>query len=166
MTQRTLLVMRHAKAAWPDGVSDLRRPLAPRGRADAAVAADYLSNVVPTCPRVLVSPALRTEETWSIISPRLGQAWVQTIEEGLYEASVIDLFQAIRAQGPECEQLLIIGHNPGCAELTTALQLDSKPRSFPTSAIAQFTLDVEWSELEQAELVSFVVPRALRILGD
>ncbi|MET8773374.1 histidine phosphatase family protein, partial [Streptomyces sp. NPDC004658] len=28
---RRLVVLRHAKSAWPEGVEDHRRPLAPRG---------------------------------------------------------------------------------------------------------------------------------------
>ena len=32
--RRRLLVVRHAKSAWPPGVPDLRRPLGPRGQAD------------------------------------------------------------------------------------------------------------------------------------
>lgn len=32
---RCLVVLRHARSAWPDDVADHERPLAPRGRRDA-----------------------------------------------------------------------------------------------------------------------------------
>ncbi|MET7442233.1 histidine phosphatase family protein, partial [Streptomyces sp. NPDC005568] len=40
---RRLVVLRHAKSAWPDGVPDHERPLAPRGRRDAPAAGRSLA---------------------------------------------------------------------------------------------------------------------------
>ena len=34
-TERTLLVLRHSKSAYPEGTADFDRPLAPRGLRDA-----------------------------------------------------------------------------------------------------------------------------------
>ena len=45
--QRHLVLLRHAKSAWPNGVPDLRRPLAKRGRRDAAALGCWLHEHAP-----------------------------------------------------------------------------------------------------------------------
>ena len=42
MDSRRLVVVRHAKSAWPDDVPDEQRPLNPRGRRDAPVAGRWI----------------------------------------------------------------------------------------------------------------------------
>ncbi|OYX10305.1 MAG: phosphoglycerate mutase, partial [Rhizobiales bacterium 32-66-8] len=39
---RRLILLRHAKSDWPDGIADLERPLAARGRAAAPLVGAYL----------------------------------------------------------------------------------------------------------------------------
>src|SRR6201993_5368928 len=42
MSERTLLLMRHAKSGYPAGVVDRERPLAPRGIREAGLAGKWL----------------------------------------------------------------------------------------------------------------------------
>src|SRR3989337_2337943 len=44
---RTLLLLRHAKSDYPDGVADHERPLAPRGIREAALAGDWVRAHAP-----------------------------------------------------------------------------------------------------------------------
>ena len=55
--QRTLVLLRHAKSAYPDGVADHDRPLAPRGKREAGLAGDWLRANLPTIDAVLCSTA-------------------------------------------------------------------------------------------------------------
>ena len=41
---RTLLLLRHSKSDYPQGVADHERPLAPRGEREAALAGDWLAS--------------------------------------------------------------------------------------------------------------------------
>lgn len=61
--QRHLVLLRHAKSAWPNGVPDLRRPLAKRGRRDAAAVGRWLHERAPRLDAVVCSPAERARQT-------------------------------------------------------------------------------------------------------
>ena len=61
--ERTLLLLRHAKSDYPDGVGDHARPLAPRGVREAALAGDWLRANAPRVDAVLCSSATRTRQT-------------------------------------------------------------------------------------------------------
>jgi phosphohistidine phosphatase len=60
---KNLLLLRHAKSAWPDGVEDHDRPLAERGRRDAPRMGAYMADVGIEPNVALVSSARRTQET-------------------------------------------------------------------------------------------------------
>jgi phosphohistidine phosphatase len=168
---RRLILLRHAKSAWPDGVPDHDRPLAPRGRRDAPAAGRWLreSGFVPD--RVLCSTATRTRETWQLAEEALG-AQPQTIfEDRVYEASITDVLDLARQTPAEVHMLLIVGHDPAMRGLT--LELAGDPRDaaeggalgrvrvkYPTAAIAVLSLSAQWPELGpgQAHLDEFAVP--------
>ena len=73
-TARTLLVLRHAKAAGEPGVNDLRRPLTGRGRRNADEAGRWLLAQGLSPDRVVCSSSQRTRETWARVSTALGAA--------------------------------------------------------------------------------------------
>ncbi len=52
-----LILMRHAKSAWPEGVADFDRPLAPRGMEAAPLMGRWLAKQGITPDQVLVSAA-------------------------------------------------------------------------------------------------------------
>lgn len=146
-----LFLMRHAKSAYPPGVSDLLRPLSPRGERNARAAASWLSHV--QLETVLISPATRTRETWHILKYH-GVVAAKQICGELYEASATQIaaLTAEKASGPT----LVLGHNPGIQACVLALargdelQLGEVAVKFPTSAIAH---------LRNGVLTDFVVPR-------
>src|SRR5438094_761470 len=63
-----LILLRHAKAEndAPSG-DDFDRPLAPRGRREAAAMAGQLAALGIRPDLALVSPSLRTRETWEAV---------------------------------------------------------------------------------------------------
>ena len=82
---RTLVLMRHAKSDYPDGVSDHRRPLAPRGEREAALAGDWIRANLSPVEAVLCSSATRTRQTLE----RSGITAPATFSDRLYEASPV-----------------------------------------------------------------------------
>lgn len=63
---RTLVLLRHAKSAYPPGVGDHARPLAARGIREATLAGDWLRSAAgpdPAVQAVLCSTATRTRQT-------------------------------------------------------------------------------------------------------
>ena len=64
LIDRTLVLLRHAKAVPHESMPDFERPLTDRGRADAAAAGRWLVAQGIEADLVLCSPSQRTRETW------------------------------------------------------------------------------------------------------
>lgn len=164
----TLMLMRHAKSAWPPGVLDDRRPLSDRGRRDAPMAGKEVSSM-GTPEVALVSPALRTRETWELMSSHLPRTAL-CIDPRIYAADVDELLWVLRERAGTSDSVLLLGHNPGIEDLALLLA-DRSPGAFrdamsvkyPTSAIATFRVGVPWNKLDGGaagvELLSFSIPR-------
>ena len=161
MHQRELFLLRHAHAeAQGAGQSDFDRPLSRLGREQASHVAEWLQARARPL-RVLCSPALRTQETLSILEATLGPLNAR-IEPGIYEASPGTLLMLLdREIDAEC--VLLIGHNPGLESSVALLSAgrSSEARGMPTAAIAHLRL-VEGKGIEPgaAELVEFWSPGA------
>ena len=168
---RRLILLRHAKSAWPDGVPDHDRPLGPRGRRDAPAAGRWLreSGYVPD--RVLCSTATRTRETWQLAGEALGAQPQTVFEDRVYEASITDVLGLARQTPADVRTLLIVGHDPATRGLTLELAGDPLDDAeaqalarvrvkYPTAAIAVLSFSREWPELGPggAQLAEFVVP--------
>ncbi len=166
---RRLVLLRHAKSDWPD-VADHERPLAKRGRRDAPAVGRWLgtSGYVPDA--VVCSTARRARETWELAAAGLAAAApraspVVRYEARVYEASVLGLLMLVREFDAAWRTALIVGHNPGMAELTAGLAgPGSAPPAFPTAAAAVLRLPGPWTEAApgEARLLAFTVPAELR----
>lgn len=102
-----LILWRHAEANDPDpGQDDIARALTSRGEKQAARMAKWLDRKLPEATRILVSPAVRCEQTALAlarkykIKPELGPG--HSLEELLNAA------QWPNAKSP----VLVIGHQP------------------------------------------------------
>jgi phosphohistidine phosphatase len=166
---RRLVVLRHAKSAWPEGVPDHERPLAPRGRRDAPAAGRALAEADCLPDLALCSTALRARQTWELASAQWGTPPPVRHDPRLYAADVSDLLTALHEVPAEVETLLLVGHNPGLEELVLELAgdslddaLDEVRLKFPTSAIAVLAWrGPAWEALAPgtALLTSMLVPR-------
>ncbi|MEU6672069.1 histidine phosphatase family protein [Streptomyces sp. NPDC046727] len=169
---RRLVVLRHAKSAWPDGVEDHRRPLAPRGMRDAPAAGRALAAAGSLPDLALCSTAVRARRTWELVSAEWATPPPVRYDGRLYAADVPDLLEVVHEVPADVRTLLLIGHNPGLEELVRALAadglddtLDRLREKFPTSAIAVLTWHgTEWEALAPgaALLTSFTVPRGTK----
>lgn len=168
---RRLILLRHAKSDWPDGIADPERPLSPRGRAAAPRMGAYIASEELVADRVLISPARRSRETWDLISAQLPPVKVVASEPRIYDASAARLLGVVREQPREVHTLMLVGHNPGLEDLAEMLvaggaasHLTKMSEKFPTGALAVIDLPVdEWSATTPAigRLDRFVTPRDL-----
>lgn len=165
---RLLVVMRHAKAEQ-DGPTDLERPLADRGRTDAAEAGAWLAGEGFTPDHALVSAALRTRETWSALAEGAGWDVEAELDRGLYSAEPDTAVDLITRVDDGVRRLVVIGHNPTMAYVAQLLgdgegdpDLEGELLAgFPTSAMAVFAYDGVWADLAEgsARLVGYHVGR-------
>lgn len=171
---RRLILVRHAKSAWPEGVPDRDRPLAKRGLRQAPLAGAWLRSAGYRPDLVLCSPARRTRETWELVAAELGKAGKVEYEDGVYGAGAAALLELVRGVSPGVRTLLLVGHYPGLPDLAADLAdqmpagagadaLQRLTAKFPTAAVAVLATHSEWRDLgaSGAELTDFVVPRDL-----
>jgi phosphohistidine phosphatase len=169
---RRLLLLRHAKSAWPD-VLDHDRPLAPRGQRDAPIVGRWLRTHGFLPEQVLCSSARRTRETWQLVHEQLGVEPAVRFDDQVYGATPRALLDLVHQAGPAARTLLVVGHDPAVAELARALPADDAAEAsllvrmrekFPTAAVAVVEFTGTWERLEPgtARLSHFVTPRELR----
>ena len=163
---RTLVLLRHAKSAYPDGVADHDRPLAPRGRREAGLAGGWLRANLPPIDAVLCSTASRTRETLAHTGIDAPVRYV----DRLYDTVPGTVIDEINHVGDNVAVLLVVAHEPTMSQVALGLVgTDSSNTAaaeristkFPTSAMAILRLKCSWKDLElgSAELVDFHVPR-------
>ena len=168
---RHLLLMRHAKAVREPGLPDHARGLTERGRDDAVRVARYLHEHRLAPDLALASDSRRTRETLELAATAFPQAPETRLEPRLYLADPRDILKVVRAAPASAHTLLLVGHNPGLAELAGALAGAGAPRElhrlaegFPTAAVAVIAFDDHWSELAElrGSLERFITAKPLR----
>lgn len=168
---RRLVVLRHAKSAWPEGVPDHERPLNARGLRDAPAAGRWLREAGHVPDLVLCSSARRTRHTWELAAAQLDTTPPVHYEQRLYGADDTELLDAVRQVPADVGTLLLVGHSPGVQDLTVLLTgeatddtLQRVQTKFPTSGIAVLTWNGPWQALAPgaALLTDFAIPRGQR----
>lgn len=137
---RDLLIMRHAQSGW-DATSDFERTLTSQGGSDALCMGSWLSEAGQQPDYILASPAQRAKETVLAVCKVL-EIDPQQIhwEPRIYEASIQTLVELLQGIPEEAERILLVGHNPGLAELVLLL-LGDLPAGFAPANIAWLDLD-------------------------
>ncbi|HJQ47778.1 MAG TPA: histidine phosphatase family protein [Amycolatopsis sp.] len=140
---RTLIVLRHAKSAWPDDVPDFDRPLAGRGRRDAPAAGEWLAEHTGRIGLVLCSPAKRARQTWKRVSAELPREPRVRYEPRIYDADVPTLLDVVREVPRAVRTVVLVGHNPGLSLLVE--RLTGATADLRTSSIAVIEAETDWS---------------------
>lgn len=136
--------MRHGKSGYPDGVMDHQRPLAERGRREAALAGRWMADAGLTVDAVLCSTATRTRQTLE----RTGITAPTTYVDDIYGGEPDDVFEAIRIHAPaDATTILVVGHEPGMPATALTLDPDAQIPRFPTSAYAVLEIETPWADI-------------------
>jgi phosphohistidine phosphatase len=169
-----LMLLRHAKSSRDDPMlPDIDRPITPKGKKAAAQIGAYMvrNELVPE--RVLCSPALRTRETWDIISFHLKSNQSAIICPELYNFGDHNtLLDCVRNRGSAASCVLLIGHNPSIQDFAKYLSVTGEnslvrklEEKYPTAALCGLSFATrEWSKLAkgQGKLEFFVSPKDFR----
>lgn len=166
---RTVVLLRHAKADWPQ-VPDHERPLAERGRKDAPAVGRRFDADGLALDLALCSTAARTRETWKLVAHELTHRPRTVYEERIYDAGLGDLLALLTETPDDIGSLILIGHNPGMHALADALAGSADPDArarmnragFPTAAFAVLTFSGSWKTVEHGvgRLTEFWAPHA------
>jgi len=144
---KTLLLLRHAKSSWKDNEArDFDRPLNQRGL-KAAPAIGRLIRKRKLQPDLVVSsPAERARQTTQLVIEAAGLKTELRYDERIYEASVARLLGVVSELDDEAGMVILVGHNPGFAELLEVLT--GEAHNMPTAALACLELNIEkWNKV-------------------
>ena len=165
MTERHLILVRHAKSSWdnPD-LADIDRPLNRRGERDGPVMAAVIRDQLPVPECVRVSPSLRTRMTWEFIAEAIPEAAEgMQIDDRLYHASAGELIDVVREFKPTITCAMLIVHNPGITMLANRLGNESFA-NVPTFGVVALRMHLDrWSDLapDCAETLAYWFPKEL-----
>ena len=170
--QRSLLLLRHAKAEQTQGRPDHDRELAPRGRDDARLVGRWLGDPsrAVTPDLVICSTSERTRQTLEGLVAGGASVGEVRFDERIYDASSASLLDVLLEVQDSIDSVLLIGHAPGVPMLAAALAMDDAgstealerlSTSFPTCGLAILGFEGRWAALtpETAHLREFVVLR-------
>ena len=111
-----LILWRHAEAE--DGPPDLKRRLTPKGEKQAEKMAGFLRARLPKETRILVSPALRTQQTAQALTKHFET--VQDLGPGAEPQTVLKATGWPDGKG----SVLVVGHQPYLGEIAALLLAD------------------------------------------
>lgn len=172
---RTLVLVRHAKAVQSGYDADHERELTPRGHRDAAEAGRWLRDQGIGVDEVLCSTATRTQQTCEEMwSAGCAEADVHH-EHRLYNASADRLLEVAREADADANVVMMVGHAPGIPALASLLAEgegsdqahELMSQGFPTAGVAVLRFSGHWTDLAPgvAHLDRFHVARAKDRVG-
>jgi phosphohistidine phosphatase len=171
-----LILLRHAKAARETaGLSDHDRPLTEDGKRAAAAIGQAMRKSGLSPDVVLVSSALRTQQTLAALES--AAVWderpnIDTLP-GLYMATPNQIRDLLRDLPETVRSAMVIGHNPGLHELalslagpaTTKPELARLASGYPTAGLSEFLVTTTWHKTGPgaAALQRFLQPADLAL---
>jgi phosphohistidine phosphatase len=168
-----LMLLRHAKSDWSRAsLGDHERRLNARGRKAAPKVGAYMARHALLPDLVVASTATRARDTLDLVLAAFKHVPKVAHDARLYEAEAGALLDVLKETPRGTQSLLLVGHNPGLAELAALLIAAGNAEArahlaakFPTAALAviDFKLD-DWSKLRpcSGRLDRFVIPRGLK----
>ena len=160
-----LLLMRHAKSSWAQaGLSDHQRPLNERGeKAATDVGAElYARGYAPDI--IWSSDSKRTRLTAMRLIRAIPGAQEVHYNPDFYHAGPEQVIQICQDTPFPDRNLMLLGHNPGWAELH--YYLSGQDHKFPTAACAVYKaktpISDNWLSPKIWRLVDLVIPKDLK----
>ncbi|MFE9694134.1 SixA phosphatase family protein [Micromonospora sp. NPDC005806] len=156
--ERTLVLLRHAKAEQSQDAPDADRSLSARGQADAAAAGAWLARHALLPDVVLSSTARRTRQTWHGVEMGMtgsppeggpaGSSPVVRYEPTAYEAQPEQLLELVRAVPSDAGTVLLVAHNPGISLLSALLDPQrADPDGLRTTDLVVHRTTAPWAAL-------------------
>ncbi len=148
---RLLVLMRHAQAQSFSAAGDIGRELSAQGRREAAAVGAWLADQGVRPQAALVSPSVRTRQTWDCLVEAGLSALTAGVDDALYDAYPDEIAESIRAVPDDVGALVVIGHAPGIPGLAAELEqrlpsgADGPGRGWPPAAVAVVGHRGDWS---------------------
>lgn len=164
-----ITLIRHGKAEMPRiGENDFERALVQRGIQNSEEIGSFMLTHKMLPQLVLVSPAVRTRQTYEQMSANWPTTLPVRYEDSLYNVTAGKLMGLIFEHGRDVEHIAVIGHNPSLVVLLThfvgLVDGEKNLGYFPTCCVADVGFDaLKISDIdpEEGRLLSLVRARDL-----
>lgn len=166
---KKLLLVRHASSDYAGlGEKDIDRSLNERGIQQAHSMASYVKDKGVRPDVVLSSPSRRTHKTalFFVDSLGIGENKINLVDE-IYEAEPETLLEIIQNTSDDIETLMIVGHNPSIALISSYLS-NQIIEQVPTCGVVDLIFQCdEWADVAKGngELMGLDAPEKLLISG-
>jgi phosphohistidine phosphatase len=165
MTAQVIL-LRHGKSDWDTlSSNDFDRSVSARGIRQLPLIAEQLLPLIKQNSRIICSPAVRTRESLSLVTPFWPVCEI-IFDARIYEAETAELYACLKDYG-DCASLIMIGHNPGLVMLLNMLlsegEFTPEAAHLPTSSAAVISSNVATCSViapHSANLVTLLKPKA------
>lgn len=161
---KTLLIIRHAKSSWENGVlTDFDRTLNERGLNDALAMAKRLQKKNIAIDLLVSSPAKRAKKTAELFASvyEIKTDQIKFIP-ALYHAPSNTFFEVISTIDDAANTVAIFSHNPGITEFVNLLTENVQLDNMPTCGIFAVKIySTNWGNFVQAkkEFLFFDYPK-------
>ena len=147
---KTVYFCRHAKSSWEDmSLRDHDRPLNHRGRRDAPIMAQHLSDMGAKMDGIWTSTAVRAHSTAQTFADVLNVApehFHRTPQ--LYHSSPDQMIGVLRETIADYQAVGLFAHNPGMTQMANLFS-PNLVDNVPTCGVFRIDFEVdEWSELD------------------
>lgn len=140
---KTITLLRHSHAAWSN-TRDIDRPLTGEGNQACTQLASQLLRISWQPDHLLISPAVRTQQTAQCIVDALGLSAVKETVDTIYNAHYQTLLSLLQNCDEKYQHICLIGHNPGLTELAHTLDEKCRISLSPANAV-MFNVLNSWS---------------------
>ncbi len=146
---KTVLLVRHAKSDWPEGVDDVDRPLTEKGKKDAALIAERVHTRIPQMDLLISSPARRTRKT--------AKAFARTYQKNkedivlkpeLYLPYLEVFFEVLSDLDSSIRSVSIFSHNNGITDFANMLGV-VRIDELPPCGVLAFGFTGEWNNIRR-----------------
>ncbi|HEY3486982.1 MAG TPA: histidine phosphatase family protein [Gammaproteobacteria bacterium] len=154
-----LFLLRHAEAEQESAGGDINRPLTPRGLQSIEYIGKDLRARNERMEMLCSSTAVRAAATARGVSGYLRYAADDIVwKPELYLAGLSELLALLAECPVSCNQLMLVGHNPGLEKLMTYLA--ATDNSLTTATLAKLETTESWSALQPgcAKLIYLLKP--------
>ncbi|QTV04978.1 SixA phosphatase family protein [Faecalibacter bovis] len=159
---KKLILFRHGKSRWDEGLSDQFRSLNEKGIERTNLSANKLAEILDFEPQhVFSSTATRAKETAEITKKIVFPKIEIQFDSELYTFSHFNLKNWIKSTDNALDHLIIFGHNPAFTDI--AYDLGSEfILNIPTSGVVwiEFMTD-NWNDIIRGTTKHVILPKEL-----
>jgi len=160
---KKLILVRHAKSSWNEGVKDHDRGLENRGFTDADLVSLNFKEYLLIPDKVVSSTAKRAKTTAQIFLKNLEiDPGKLELNKNVYDFSGENLVKTIKETPDNFDVLMVFGHNYALTEFVNTFG-DMIIENVPTSGLVVIEFHTDsWQYIYKGQTLKVIFPRDLR----